>query len=142
MICTFFGHRNIPKEVSLELRRILVDLIERKGVTEFLVGNQGSFDSMVKHELRSLKVTYPIRYAIVLAYLANADSLPEEEADDTVFPEGIECVPKRFAIDFRNKWMVKKSDYVVTCVKHSFGGAAKFKEYAERKNKTVINITF
>lgn len=140
MTCTFFGHRNTPKEVSAELRRILVDLIERRGVTEFLVGSQGAFDSIVKRELRSLKESYPIRFAVVLAYLTNADVLTEEEADDTVFPEGIECVPKRFAIDFRNKWMVGKSDYVVTYVKHSFGGAAKFKEYAERKNKAVINI--
>ena len=142
MICTFFGHRNTPKEASVELRRILVDLIESKGVTEFLVGNQGAFDRMVRHELRRLKGIYPIKYTIVLAYLQKENALTEEEIEDTVFPEGIECVPKRFTIDFRNKWMVKKSEYVVTFVKNSFGGAAKFKEYAERKNKTVINITF
>ena len=36
--------------------------------------------------------------------------------------------------------MIEKSDYVVTYVHHSFGGAAQFKEIAEKKGKIVINI--
>lgn len=36
--------------------------------------------------------------------------------------------------------MIEQSDYVVTYVNHNFGGAARFKELAERKHKTVINI--
>ena len=57
----------------------------------------------------------------------------------TIFPEGIERVLKRFAINYRNEWMIKQSDYVVTYVKYSLGGAFNFKEYAERKKKKVIN---
>ena len=36
--------------------------------------------------------------------------------------------------------MIEQSDYVVTCVSRSWGGAAQFKELAEKKGKTVINI--
>ncbi len=36
--------------------------------------------------------------------------------------------------------MIEKSDYVVTYVKHTAGGAGKFKELAEKKKRIVINI--
>lgn len=60
--------------------------------------------------------------------------------EETLLPDGIEVGPARFAIDRRNKWMVEQADYAITYVTHSWGGAAKFKELAEKKGKTVINI--
>ena len=36
--------------------------------------------------------------------------------------------------------MIEQSDYVVTYVKYTVGGAAQFKEYAEKKGKIVINL--
>lgn len=60
--------------------------------------------------------------------------------EETMIPDEIEVGPVRFAIDRRNKWMVEQADYVITHVTHSWGGAAKFKELAEKKGKTVINI--
>ena len=36
--------------------------------------------------------------------------------------------------------MIDNSDYVIVYVEHKTGGAAKFKEIAERKKKIVINI--
>ena len=41
---------------------------------------------------------------------------------------------------WRNKWMLKQSDYVVTYITHSWGGAAQFAEIAARQKKTVINL--
>lgn len=58
----------------------------------------------------------------------------------TIIPDGIETVPKKFAINYRNSWMIEQSDYVVTYVNSSVGGAAKFKKQAEKKNKIVINL--
>ena len=49
-------------------------------------------------------------------------------------------VPPRFAIDYRNKWMIDHSD-VITYVRRSFGGAAKSKTLAAKKNKTVIELS-
>ncbi len=107
----------------------------------FYVGNHGNFDYMVKHCLIELKKFYSIDYAIVLAYLPGKKySTNEEEPINTILPDGIETIPRKFAINYRNKWMVDQSDYVVTYVKYSFGGASKFKELAEKKNKIVINI--
>ena len=58
----------------------------------------------------------------------------------TVLPEGIEAVPRRFAIDRRNRWMIEHSDIVVAYVTHSFGGTAKFRDIARKKKKQIIEI--
>ena len=137
--CTFFGHRDAPPEIKASLRQILSDLIERQGVKQFYVGNQGSFDTMARNLLAEFELTYGIRYEVVLAYMPKRND-PLYDPEHTVLPEGIETVPPRFAIEYRNKWMIDHSDIVITYVHRSFGGAAKFKELAEKKNKVVIQI--
>ena len=140
MICTFFGHKDTPKETEPTLRATLLDLIINKNVTVFFVGNNGNFDAMVRRQLKDLSVIYDIKYNVVLAYLPDERNA-DDDMSDTIFPEGLESVPKRFAISWRNKWMVKKSDIAVTYVKHSFGGAAQFKELAQKQGKTVIELS-
>ena len=135
MTCTFFGHKDTPKETEPTLRSTLTDLIENKKVDTFYVGNNGNFDNMVSTILSEFSLTYPIKYYIALAYLPKKET---ENTEHTILPEGIETVPPRFAISYRNKWMIEKSDYVVTCVNHSCGGAAQFKELAKKKGKAVI----
>lgn len=139
MICTFFGHSDAPDTIKQSLHDALVDLIENYGVTEFYVGNNGNFDLMVCGQLRQLSKQYPIDYSVVLAYLRK-----EEQSafgnDNTIFPEGIETVPKRFAISWRNNWMLKNSDVVVTYITRSFGGAVKFADAAKRQGKMIVEL--
>ena len=141
MVCTFFGHKDTPKEIEPTLRSTLIDLIENKNVTVFYVGNNGKFDTMVRRQLEDLSQTYTITYSVVLAYLPTEKN-KYDNLTNTIYPEGLETVPKRFAISWRNKWMIQQSDVVVTYVTHNFGGAAQFKEMAVRMGKTVFNICF
>ena len=113
MVCTFFGHKDTPKEIEPTLRSTLIDLIENKNVTVFYVGNNGNFDTMVRHQLEDLSQTYPITYSVVLAYLP-IEKNKYDNLTNTIYPEGLETVPKRFAISWRNKWMIQQSDIVVT----------------------------
>ena len=136
---TFFGHRDTPKETEPALRLTLIDLIENKNATVFYVGNHGKFDVMVRRQLEDLSKIYPIKYYIVLAYMPGKNDKPDEHS---ILPEGIETVPRRFAINYRNKWMLGKSDIVVTYVTRKFGGAWKFKQMAEKKRKTTINLSY
>lgn len=141
LTCSFFGHRDAPIKIEPILQSTLINLIENKNVFKFYVGNHGGFDYMVKQCLIELKKQYPIDYAVVLAYLPGKKLVPEEKSPtDTIFPDGIETVPRKFAIHYCNKWMIAQSDYIVTYVKYSTGGAAQFKKLAEKKNKIVINI--
>ena len=57
-----------------------------------------------------------------------------------MLPEGIEGVHPRYAISWRNKWMVTESDFVIAYITHSWGGAAKYYEMAVKKGRHVINI--
>lgn len=127
--------------VEKTLLRTLEDLILTHGVNQFYVGNQGHFDSHVRKVLKKLEERYPhIRYAVVLAYMPG--QLTEYvNSSDTMVPEGIELIHPRFAISWRNNWMLQKADYVVTYVTHTWGGAYRFACQARRKGKYVINIT-
>ena len=139
MVCTFFGHKDTPKEIEPTLRSTLIDLIENKNVNVFYVGNNGNFDTMVRHQLEDLSKTYPITYHVVLAYFPTEKN-KYDNLSNTIYPEGLETVPKRFAISRRNKWMIQQSDVVVTYVTHNFGGAAQFKDVAKRMNKLTIEL--
>lgn len=140
MICTFFGHRDTPDSVRPMLARTLRELIVSDGVRVFLVGHQGAFDRIVLGELKKTKDEFPwIRYAVVLAYLPDGNNESVTEAE-TVYPEGLETVPRRFAIAHRNEWMVKQADIVVSYITHGTGGAAKYVQKAERQGKRVISV--
>ena len=136
---TFFGHRDTPKEIEPALRLTLIDLIENKNATVFYVGNNGNFDTMVRRQLEDLSQTYPITYSVVLAYLPTEKN-KYDNLTNTIYPEGLENVPKRFAISYRNKWMIQQADTVVSYVIRTCGGAAQFKELAERLDKTVFEL--
>ena len=136
--CTFFGHRDCPDSVKPELLAAIENLITEKHVKTFYVGNHGNFDRLAASLLRDLAILRPdIKCYVVLAYLPTK---AYNDSYESIFPEGIEDVPKRFAIDFRNHWMIEKSDYVITHVNRNFGGAAKAKNYAEKHGRVVINI--
>ena len=140
--CTFFGHRDCPNEIRARLYDVLIDLIEHHSVDTFYVGSQGGFDAMVYKALKELKQMYPhIQYTVVLAYLPTETSVSQYDPSETLFPEGMEKAPKRFAIDRRNRWMLQQSEYVVTYVTHSWGGAAKYAELAEKQNRIVNNLS-
>lgn len=140
MTCIFFGHKDSPQNIKPLLKTTIVDLIETKEADVFYVGNHGNFDAMVKSVLKELSEQYNINYYIVLAYLP-FNKTEGADYSHTVYPGEIEATPKRFAISFRNKWMIEQSDYVISYITHSFGGAAQFVERARKKGKTIINLS-
>ena len=142
MTVTFFGHSNAPSSIESVLEAILTELVQKKDADTFYVGNHGNFDHSVRRTLSKIKKQYPhITYAVVLAYLpTEQDPLAPTDYQNTLYPYGIEQIPRRFAIVWRNKWMIEQSDTVVTYVQHEGGGAARFKKIAERKGKTIINL--
>ena len=142
-VCTFFGHADSPTNIKKEIQKVIEDLILQKGVNTFYVRTNGNFDRMVQSVLIDLKKQYPnLECCTVLAYIPGIK--PEfdigYEKLESLYPDGLEKVPKRFAIDWCNKWMVQQSDYVISYVRHSFGGAAKYMELAKRKKKIVYNL--
>ena len=138
--CCFFGHKDTPEDVKPALCATIEELITQCGVSTFYVGNQGAFDAYVRSALRQFSGKYPhIRYAVVLAYMPGHQT-EHHDFSDTIFPEGIEEVHPRYALDWRNRWMLRESQYIVCYIHHRWGGAAKYVQMALRQGKTVINL--
>ncbi len=143
MICTFFGHREVHNcnEIASKLYDTIYELVENRGVKTFFVGNNGNFDRLVLEVLRTLSKTHDIDYSVVLSYLkVKKDESEVLEASETMYPEMLEEVPQRYAIDKRNRWMIGKSDIVVTYVNTCIGGAVKYAEICEKKGMEIIKL--
>ena len=136
--CTFFGHRDCSIGIREQLYQAVKSQIVDWNTTDFYVGNHGRFGSIVQSVLQQLSIEYPsIRCTVVLAYMPKEEkerSLPE------IYPEGLECVPPRYAITHRNLWMLDNSDVVIAYVARNWGGAAQCVKMAQRRGKIIINL--
>lgn len=140
MICTFFGHKDTPDSMRTSLETAVKGLLERCPDMTFYVENNGNFDRMALSVLKDFSEKFPeLSYYVILAYLPTNNSAGINDLP-TIYPEGIEGVPKRFAISYRNDWIVERIDIVVCYITHNYGGAANFVEKARKKGKNVYNL--
>ena len=69
---------------------------------------------------------------------------PPDGYDGTYYPEGMEKVPKRYAIVRANKLMIDASDWLVAYVCHGASNTRKLLDYAQRRKRNgdlyIINI--
>ena len=147
-ICTFAGHGEIYGENTLKekLKKEIINLIENQGVTTFYNGGKGQFDWLCADCVKELRKDYPfIKSYMIFSYLPGKknefDSNPYKDFDGTIYPYGLEFVPKRFAIVKRNEWVIDNSSFLITYINHKWGGAYRTLEYAKRKKHIqFINI--
>lgn len=141
MICAFFGHKDSPESVRPLLEVAIRRIIEHYPDTTFYVGHNGNFDRMVLSVLKKLSAEIPeLSFAVILAYLQSGKTAECYNGLPTIYPEGIECVPKKYAISYRNNWIVKQADMIICYITHDFGGAAQFVKKAECNGKVVYNV--
>ncbi len=141
--CVFFGHRNKNYQAyKPKLTKILEDLIENEGFTQFYSGGRGAFDRLCAEVVGELRKSYPnLKNTLVLSYLppANADfTLPTAYTDSAYLLE--HNVPPRYAVLESNKRMVDIADCVIVGISYEWGGAWKAYEYALQQKKRIINI--
>ena len=139
MVCTFFGHRDCY-ELNADILENTINMLINKGVDTFYVGNQGYFDDMVFSTLLKLHKHRHISIHIVIAYMPALKSTDEIYDSYTLYPEELESVHPKFAIDKRNDWMLERSDYCLCYVNHTWGGAYKFAHRAKCRGLNVINL--
>ena len=123
-------------------------LICDKGVNEFWVGNYGQFDKLCARAISEIKKKYPhIVLILIIPYLTK--ELNENKDYYNTKYDGIllaslpENIPPRYKIIKANRYMVDRSDFLICCIEHSWGGAYKTVEYAKGKNNiTVYNVSY
>ncbi len=146
MIITFCGHADFRPTYNYE-QQMLAFLEEKVGdePAEMFLGGYGSFDNFAYRCCKQYKMSHPrISLVFVTPYLSFEyldRRLGSEKAryDSVLYPE-IENKPMKFAITYRNRYMVEKADYVVAYVAHKRGGAYAAYQHAKRKGKEIFNL--
>ena len=139
--CAFFGHSFMNAEQYRDkLLRIITDLINNSGVTQFYSGFRGDFDVFCGCIIQELKIQYPqIKNTLVLSHMPNEEFMLPDCFDDSVYLLERK-VPQRLAIIETNKCLVDKVDYIVAGVISHVGGAYAALEYAHKRKKPIISV--
>lgn len=139
--CFFIGSRYTPSSIEEQLIKVVEKHITEYGVTTFIVGHYGSFDSLVIDVLKEAKKRHTnIELYLLAPYALNQNRDAPEWFNGTLYPEGLESVPKRYAIVQANRYMIQHSDYLISYC--GVGNSRKFVEYAqEREKKGLIRVT-
>ena len=138
--CFFIGHRNAPET----LRPLLDEAVERHiieyGVSEFVTGHYGRFDYMAAGAVQRAKERYP---NVMLTLLLPYYPFPYDTSDydRTYYPEGLENVPKPFAIVRANEHMIKTSEYLICYNAGLVGNTEKLvKKALRRQEKGEVHV--
>ena len=140
--CFFIGNRHTPNSIEQQLAKVVEQHITQYNVTIFTVGHYGSFDSLVTGVLKEVKKRYPhIELYLLAPYALNQNREAPDGFNGTFYPEGLEIVPKPFAIVQANRYMIQNSDYLIAYC-HNVGNTRNFVEYAQRREKkALIKVT-
>ena len=140
--CFFIGHRDAPESIYNRLLTAVERHISEYGVTDFVVGRYGNFDrlaarAVIEEKRHHVDITLTL---LMPYYHADAKSLPDG-FDGSLFPDGLEIVPKRAAIIRANQYMIRHCDYLITYNKNRVGNTRKLVAEA-RKNGLIyiVNI--
>ena len=143
--CFFIGHREADERLLPALKKAIEQLIA-EDVSYFYVGGYGGFDRIAGAVVKQVKKQHPgIVLNLVLPYHP-AERPIEAPAgyDGTYHPEGLEKVPRQYAIVRANKIMVDTSDWLIAYVRHGASNSRKLLEYALRREKKglirIINL--
>ena len=140
--CFFIGHRDTSEKVYQPLCEAIEACIA-DGTNEFIVGQYGDFDRLAARALIQAKRKHPeIRLMLLTPYhpAERETSLPEY-FDEIIYPDGLESVPRRYAIARANRYMIDCVDYLIAYVTHPASNAYNLLEYAmKRAEKTELNI--
>ena len=142
--CFFIGHREPGEEVLTLLRQEVERHVIEYGVEAFVVGNYGGFDRMAAKAVAEAKERHPhITLSLLLPYHPTERKVTLSAAfDDSFYPEGLETVPRRFAIVQANRRMVACSDYLIAYVWHPASNAQRILAYAQRQaQRGAITVT-
>ena len=140
MVISFCGHSTFCKtaEIEEQLLSILQSQVGNDHV-DFYLGGYGSFDSFARECCRKFQSEHPNASLVFVTPYLEIDKFKQDLYDESVYPP-LEDKPRKFAISYRNKWMVENADLVIAYVNHSSGGAYTTYQHAKRKKKQIINL--
>ena len=140
----FIGHREATETLMGELTAEVERLIIEYGVTDFVVGRYGRFDTLAAKCVKAAKKRRPeVTLTLLLPYHPYDRPTPTPPGfDGTFYPPGMETVPKRAAIIRANRYMVEHSEYLIAYAWHPASNARELVEYAQKRQEIgLIAVT-
>lgn len=140
--CFFIGHREADERLLPILTAAIERLITEEQVSFFYVGGYGGFDRIAATAVKRMKLQHPeIILMLVLPYHPGERPIETPHGfDGTYYPEGLEKVPRRYAIVRANEIMAKQSDWLISYVRHGASNSRRILEYAQKQGTACINI--
>ena len=127
-------------ELTAEVERHIIEY----GVTDFVVGRYGRFDTLAAKCVKAAKKRRPeVTLTLLLPYHPYDRPTPTPPGfDGTFYPPGMETVPKRAAIIRANRYMVEHSEYLIAYAWHPASNARELVEYAQKRQEIgLIAVT-
>ena len=144
--CFFIGHREADERLLPKLTQIIERLITEENVSYFYVGGYGGFDRMAGLAVKQAKKQHPnVVLKLVLPYHPAEHPIEAPPGyDGTYYPEGLENVPRLYAIARANRILVETSDWLIAYVRHGASNSLNLLEYAQRREKKglirIVNL--
>ena len=135
--CFLMGHDDAPdgllSALSAEIERHIIDY----GVTEFLVGKYGSFDSLAAKALADAKKRHrSVTLTLLLPYHPGERSVKLPDGfDGSLYPPNMEKVPRRLAIVRANHYAVDTSGYMIAYAWKAGSNTLKIVEFAQSQER-------
>ena len=146
MIITFCGHADFQKNKEYEEK--IFEILDKEisgEAAEIYLGGYGQFDDFAYFCCKKYKERHPsvslvfVSPYMTLDYQKKYLEYQKERYDEIIYPP-IEDKPLKFAISYRNKYMVEKADVIVAFVERKSGGAYQTYICAKRKGKIIYNL--
>ena len=140
--CFFIGHREADERLLPILTAAIERLITEEQVSFFYVGGYGGFDRIAASAVKRIKLHHPeTTLMLVLPYHPGERPIETPNGfDGTYYPEGLEKVPRRYAIVRANEIMAKQSDWLIAYVRHGASNSRRILKYAQKQGTACINI--
>ena len=140
--CFLIGHHDTPVSVCARLDAAIETHITEYGVTEFIVGHYGAFDRFAADALAEAKQRHPaITLRLLIPYHPSERPMELPEGfDGLIYPEGMETVPRRYAIARADEHMVRRCDCLICYDKYIVGNTHRFVAIAQRRGISVTNL--
>ena len=111
--CFCMGHRDAPDSLFPALAEAIERHITMFGVTEFVIGAYGRFDTLAARAVREAKKRHPeVRLTYLRPYHPAERPDTPPGFDGSLYPTGMETVPKRLAIVRANRYMVEHCPFL------------------------------
>ena len=133
--CFFIGHRDAPESIRQMLDVKIEKFVNEHDINEFIVGHYGNFDRMAANAVIRAKIKFQnIKLNMLFPYYPADSSIKLPDGFDcSLYPPGMEYVPKRFAIVKANQYMIDHCDALICYVWHPASNARKLYERAKRR---------